>query len=171
MSESNDIYIALQEFIVNFTGAASDHVLQGWPNRAAVPTDDNFVYMRVLTQSRQSTNIHEINAAGDTDTVYQPFRMSIQMDCFGSLSLEWSTIISTILRDPIGTDYLEARGVTCLFSDEARNLTGPLLGSDQNVSRWMVLAELQRIGNVPITTETMTEAEVEIIEVYSRYPA
>lgn len=171
MSEQNDIYIALQEFIVNFTSADSDHVLQGWPNRTPTPEDDDFIYMSILNQSRQSTNIHEINETGDTEIIYQPLRMSIQIDCFGSLSVEWATIISTLLRDYIGTEFLEARGITCLFSDEARNMTGTLLGSDQNVSRWMVEAEIERIGNVQISTETMTIAEVTTIEVYSEYPA
>jgi hypothetical protein len=171
MSEENDIYIALWDFMIEFTTADANHVFQGWPNRAPVSTDDNFIYMSILNQSRQSTNIHEINVAGDEEAIFQPVRIPIQIDCFGSESLTWATTISTLLRDLRGTEYLEARGITCLFSDEAKNLTGVSLGSDQNVSRWMVEAEIQRIAGVTLATETMTEAIVETIEVYSKYPA
>ena len=171
MSQENDIYIALQELIINFTDADNEHVLQGWPDRVAVPVEEDFIFMSVLSQSRQSTNIHEINGAGDAETIFQPVRIPIQIDCFGEKSLEWASILSTILRDPRGTEFLEARGVTCLFSEEARNLTGVHLGDEQNKSRWVVEAELQRISNIILTTETMTEAIVETIEVYSEYPS
>lgn len=171
MSEENDIYVALWDLIIEFTDADSNHVFQGWPNRVPVSVDENFIYMSLLSQSRQSTNIHQINSAGDSESIYQPLRMPVQIDCFGDKSLEWATIISTILRDPRGTEFLEARGVTCLFSEEARNLTGVHMGDEQNKSRWMVEAELQRISVVTLVTETFTEAKVDLIEVYSEYPA
>lgn len=171
MSSENDIYIALWDLIIEFTDADANHVFQGWPNRVPVSPDENFIYMSILNQSRQSTNIHKINGAGDAETIFQPVRIPIQIDCFGDKSLEWATIISTILRDPRGTEFLEARGVTCLFSEEARNMTGVHLGDEQQKSRWVVTGELQRIAEINLATETFTEAIVETIEVYSEYPA
>ncbi len=167
---SDSIYQALGDLIVEFTTAADDHVLQSWPNRAPTPEDPNFIYMSILNQSRQSTNIHEVDEPTKVETISQPLRVPVQIDCYGPEALTWATIISTILRDTRGIDFLKNLGVTSLFSDEAKNLTGVHLGDEQNVNRWMVEAELQYIGSVSLSTETFTEANVDLIEVYATYP-
>ncbi len=177
MSESV-VYQALRELIIQFTGADPDVVLKANPNRTPPPEVDDFMYMFILNQSRQSTNIHEIEDIydGETyvesiETTSQPVRMPVQVDCFGSQALTWATIISTILRDYKGTEFLESRGVTCLFSDEAKDLTGVALGEEQYSNRWMVQAELQRIADLEIVTETFTDVqEPELIEIDSTYP-
>lgn len=170
MSEEKEINKSLREFILNFTDANVNRVLNSWPNRAATPKEDDFIYVAITNQDRQSTNIHEINVAGDEDSIYQPVRIPFQIDCYGPKSLEWATIITTVLRDTAGVDFLDTYGITPLFADEAKNLTGVHLGDDQNISRWMVSGEIQRIAGVTLETETMTEAKVDLIEVYSEYP-
>lgn len=170
MSEEKDIYKALKACILFFTDATASTVLKSWPNKAPTPSGSDFIYMAIMSQTRQSTNIHEINGAGNQETIYQPVRIPIQIDCFGTKSLEWATILSIVLRDRAGIDFLESYGIVSLFSEDARNLTGIALGDEQNVSRWMVEAEIQRIADVTLATETMTEANVDLIEVYSEYP-
>ena len=172
----NEIYQAVGDLIVNFTDADNDKVLQSNPNRAPVPKDDDFIYMFILTQNRQSTNIKEVvlKVEGETTTTentFQPTRLPIQIDCYGPKAFEWATIITTILRDPQGTSFLENLGLTSLFSDDAKNLTDISLGSEQYTSRWMVQAEIQVIQKIEIEIETFEELEnPELIEVYSTYP-
>lgn len=169
MSEAN-IYTALRQFVINFTDANANRVLRGWPNKAPTPSEDDFIYISITDQNRQSTNINEINVAGDEETIYQPVRIPVQVDCFGSSALDRATILSTLFRSSRGVEYLEQYGITPLFSEDARNLTGVALGDEQNISRWMVSAEIQRIAGVSLDTETMIEAKVDLIEVYSEYP-
>lgn len=180
----DDVYALLQAFLMTVTGLAQANVVQGLPNRVAMPeADPGFVSMQATLTKRLRTNLDTGSWLGEVNpdnvSSEQGTLLRVQLDLYGANSGDWAVMVSTLLRDEYGCVALA--GVdgggeplvppTCqpLYVDDAK--MAPLVDSeDQYEQRWIVEAILQYN---PVTTTPMqfaNEASVTVINVDEAYP-
>lgn len=164
-----DVYDVLQPFIVTITGLDPSVVIQGLPNRTAMPeADPGFVSMQATLTKRLRTNIDGGWNGVDNPTGVnseQGTMLRVQLDCYGAASGDWAVMLSTLLRGEYGCAQLagtdgEGNPVVpplCqpLYVDDAK--MAPLVDTeDQYEQRWIVEAILQYN---PVTTTPMQFAD------------
>lgn len=144
------VYVPLAAFISTVTGLDSQHVVQGIPNRASMPSP-GFIGMQTILRRRLATNLHlydEVDPAPTTAGFLESIEMTIQIDCYGPQSTDeiegaedWANILSATLRDEYGVNAL-APTLAPLYADEAQMI--PLVaGEEQYEERWMVTARFE----------------------------
>jgi hypothetical protein len=156
----SDVYTALGNFVVAQLGLAAGQVVQGYPNRVAMPNGP-FVLITGTTKKRLRTNVD--NFAGTSEpapapgpvTSEQGQQIDVQLDCYGPLSSDWSDILTTLLRDNVGCLAL-APVCQPLYADDP--IRAPLTNAElQYEDRWIVQA---RIQYNPVVTTAQTYATV-----------
>jgi len=167
-----DCFVVLQPFIATSLGIDSSLVIQGIPNRTAMPqASPGFVVMTVLRQQRLRTNIDTWDTVVTDPTsiaLEQGIKLDIQIDCYGASAGDWAAILTTVLRDEVGCVALAP---TCqpLYCDDADMI--PLTDSEEQYEqRFTFTASLQYN---PVTTTAMQFADtlsVDVISVDERYP-
>jgi hypothetical protein len=156
----SQVYTALGQFIMAQLGLANVQIVQGYPNRVAMPPTVppagypiGFVVMSGIAKKRLRTNIDTYagtNAAPPAPgpvTAEQGQQLDVQLDCYGPNSSEWSDILTTLLRDNVGCVAL-APVCQPLYADDP--VRAPLTNAElQYEDRWIVTARLQYN---PVTT-------------------
>ena len=168
----SDVYAALGNFIVAQLGLATGQVIQGYPNRVAMPSpaSGGFVVMSAISKKRLRTNVD--NYAGTSMmapapgpvTAEQGQQVDIQLDCYGPFASDWSDILTTLLRDNVACVAL-APACQPLYADDP--IRAPLVDAElQYEDRWIITA---RIQYNPVTTTAQDYATalgpVDIIDV------
>jgi hypothetical protein len=166
------VYTALGNFIVAQLGIAANKVIQGYPNRTAMPSPASagFVVMSAISKKRLRTNIDMFAGTGlpapapGPVTSEQGQQLDIQIDCYGPAASEWSDILTTLLRDNIGCLAL-APVCQPLYADDP--MRAPLIDAEAEYEdRWIVTARLQY--NPVVTTAqdyAVTLGPVDIVDV------
>jgi hypothetical protein len=167
-----DVFTVLQPFIVSSIGIASNLVIQGIPNRTAMPAaSPGFIVMTVLRQARIRTNgdTYDItNPAPTVISIEQGIELDIQIDCYGASSGDWAAILTTLLRDDVGC---QALAPTCqpLYCDDARMI--PLTDSeDQYELRFSFTACLQYNPVITVPMNFADTLTADLIDVQVTYP-
>lgn len=152
------VYTALGNFIVAMLGLDSAHVVQGFPNRVAMPNGP-FVLITAMLKKRLRTNVDNYNSTTDPApapapvTAEQGQQVTVQLDCYGPQSSDWSDILSTLLRDNVGCVAL-APNCQPLYADDP--IRAPLTNAElQYEDRWIVSALIQYN---PVTTVALEYA-------------
>lgn len=155
-----DVYTALGTFIVAQLGLAAGQVIQGFPNRTAMPVG-SFVAMSGMVKKRLRTNVD--NFAGTSQpapalgpvTAEQGQQITVQIDCYGPASSDWSDILSTLLRDNVGCLALAPK-CQPLYADDP--IRAPLTNAElQYEDRWIIQCLIQYN---PVTTTAQDYATV-----------
>jgi hypothetical protein len=164
-----DVYTALGNFIVAQLGLQPGQLVQGYPNRVAMPIDP-FILMTGIAKKRLRTNIDTFSGTSDPApapgpvTSEQGQQVTVQLDCYGPFSSEWSDILTTLLRDNIGCLAL-APVCQPLYADDP--IRAPLVDAElEYEDRWIVQARLQM--NVIVTTSqtyAVSLGPVDIVDV------
>lgn len=141
-----DVYTKLGAFVTSMLGLAAGQVIQGYPNRVAMPNGP-FVLMTGMLKKRLRTNVD--NFAGTSDvapapgpvTSEQGQQVTVQLDCYGPQSSNWSDILSTLLRDNVACLAL-APVCQPLYADDP--IRAPLVDAEmQYEDRWIITALIQ----------------------------
>lgn len=167
---------ALGGFIVAQLGLSSYQVIQGYPNRVAMPpatntgTPSGFVVMTTLSKKRLRTNVDNFSATNSPApapgpvTSEQAQQLDVQLDVYGPNASEWADVLTTLLRDNIGCVAL-APNCQPLYADDP--IRAPLINAEmQYEDRWIVTARLQY--NAVVTTGqtyAVTLGPVDIVDV------
>lgn len=174
------VYIPIFEYIKSVTGLDDAHVVQGLPNRAAMPLP-GFVSFQTITRSRMRTNVDlwdELTEPPVSAGIVECVELRVQIDCYGPSSCDWADILSATLRDEYGCDLLGSLAAAQtppfelqpLYADEARLI--PLVdGEDQYEERWSVDAHLQFNPVTTIPQQYADVVDLTLINVEEAYPA
>lgn len=153
-----DVYTVLGSFIIAQLGLNAGQVVQGYPNRVAMPTGP-FVLITGMLKKRLRTNVDNYQSTTDPApapgpvTAEQGMQVDVVLDCYGPQSSDWSDILSTLLRDNVGCLALAPK-CQPLYADDP--MRAPLVDAEaQYEDRWIVTA---RIQYNPITTTAQTYA-------------
>ena len=137
------VYAALGAFITSTLGLSTGQVIQGYPNRVAMPPLGGFVVMAMINAKRLRTNI-DVTPSGanpTTQTMEQGTQLDIQLDVYGPSAGDWAQILTTVLRDDVGCVALAP---TCqpLYADDP--IRAPLdSAEEQYEDRWIIQAMIQ----------------------------
>jgi hypothetical protein len=163
------VYTALGAFIVAQLGLSAGQVIQGYPNRTAMPTPASagFVVMSAISKKRLRTNID--NFAGTSSpapapgpvTSEQGQQVDVQLDVYGPSASDWADILVTLLRDNVACVAL-APACQPLYADDP--IRAPLINAEQQYEdRWIVTARIQY--NPVVTTAQTYATALDINEV------
>jgi hypothetical protein len=169
-----DLYTVLSTFLQTILGLAQSVVLQGLPNRSAMPpAAPGFVTMQLTHNNRQNYNIDTwdyTDPAPIIATKEQHVAMRLQIDFYGATSGDWATIFTTIWRDEVGVLQLTP---TC----EPLYTGDPMLAALEDdelqyEQRWTVEAFLQYnpVTTVPQDFMASPYGPVQVINVDKTYP-
>lgn len=138
--------------------------IQGLVNRAAMPIG-GFIAMTTLKQRRLSTNTKAYSdsfAAGlptGTKAITQATEWTVQIDCYGTQSMQWANILTTLFRDESSCKALDPY-LQPLDADDPTQ--APMInGEQQYEQRWIVTAKFQYNPTTIISQQFFDQATVE----------
>lgn len=169
-----DVYTALGNFIVAQLGLSSGQVVQGYPNRVAMPVGP-FVLMTAMTKKRLRTNVDTYESTTDPApapgpvTAEQAQQVDIQLDVYGPDSSDWADILTTLLRDNVGCEALAPK-CQPLYADDP--IRAPLTNAElEYEDKWIVTARIQYNAIVTTAQEYATViGPVNLIDVDVEFP-
>ena len=160
-----DIYTAVFYFIESYglpaMSAAPDtgRIFRGYSNRMVLPADNEYAVMTIVGQRRRGTNIETFDASkaeagekGDA-ALYELIFTDVQIDFYSEANspTDYARLraqaIETIGRSPWGVKFFKQHGISCLYCDDARDLS-TVTDSAQYVSRWSVTLHLSHINSI-----------------------
>lgn len=166
------IYVAVKAFIVTVTGLDPSLVLQGLPNRDAMPlASPGFVTMQLTLGARLNYNIDTWDPTDPAPTAISSethWKERIQVDFYGQASGDWSRVFAGLWKDETACLALEP---VCdpLYANDP--LLGPLDDSEQQYeARWTVEAFLQYNPVTTVPMQFANTATVTLINVDKAYP-
>lgn len=165
-----DLYTAVKAFLVDILPVDPDFVIQGLGNRTAMPAGPCVVMTAILNGRLRTNQVtwDENDPAPTELTAEQGVQVTMQIDCYGSDSMDWAEIIATLWRDDYGCTALAP---TCqpLFSDDPRQI--PLIDSEmQYEARWLVSAQLQYNPVVSTPSQFADTLSVALVNVDEKFP-
>lgn len=146
LPDSDAILIkALGDFCVEYLDFDNKKplVVRGYVNKVSKPKTNDYVLITPMSMTRLATNRHEWQGEKSLETITQPVRRRVQIDCFGSMAAVWAKILSTLLRDYVGCDFLKPYGIAPLFVEDPQEMASDT-GEEQYVPRFMLGAMLQQ---------------------------
>lgn len=163
-------YTAIVAFIMSVTGLALENIDRGIQNRVAMPKP-GFIVLQFLNQNRLRTNINRTGTASppSTATLEEAVELAFQIDCYGTQSHEWATMLSTLLRDEYSVNALSPSGVTPLYADDARFMP-TVFGESQYESRWRLDARFQMNLITTIPQQYADALELTLVSVTEKFP-
>lgn len=166
------IYIAVKAFLVTVTGLDPSLVLQGLPNRSAMPAaSPGYVTMQLTLGNRLNYNIDTWDPTAVAPTAISSethWKERMQVDFYGQQSGDWSRVFAGLWKDETACLALEP---TCdpLYAHDP--LLAPLDDSEQQYeSRWTVEAFLQYNPVTTVPMQFADTAQVTLINVDKAYP-
>lgn len=152
------LFIALKALIMAIVPGVE--VIQGLGNGVPTPAGQ-FICMTASGQRRLRTNVSTYNGEDGTRTVEQGTDYSIQVDCYGPLSSDHATAISTLWLDPYACDMLAPYGCQPLFVTDPSQ--SALVNGEENYEqRWMVTAVLQFNPVITVSQEFADDLNVSL---------
>lgn len=171
------LYRLVKALVVTATGLDPALVIQGLPNRAAMPAAaPGFAMMQVTATQRLRTNQETwdlTSPSPDHLDVEQGTQVRMQLDLYGGASGDWAVILCTLLRSEYACTVLAGADpanpvVVPLFS--ADPFLAPLSDSEEQYEdRWTVEAVLQYnpVTSVPMQfADTLTVTLTNVDETY-----
>jgi len=166
------IYVVVKAFLVTVTGLDPSLILQGLPNRSAMPAAaPGFVTMQLTLGNRLNYNIDtwdptDPNPAAISSETHWKERM--QVDFYGQASGDWSRVFAGLWKDETACLALEPTADPLYANDP---LLAPLDDSEQQYeSRWTVEAFLQYNPVTTVPMQFANTATVTLINVDEAYP-
>jgi hypothetical protein len=167
-----DVYVAVQAFVMSVTGLGMPLVIQGLPNRSAMPpAAPGFVTMQLERAKRLRTNQvtwDPLAIAPTSLDVEQGTELRLQLDLYGAASGDWGVMLQTLLRDETGCIAL-APACQPLYASDAQ--LAPLEDDElQYEQRWTIEAILQYNPVTSVPMQFADTAVVTVINVDEAYP-
>lgn len=167
------LYQAVKPFLVTVTDLDPSLVIQGLPNRTAMPpASPGFVMMEFTRQTRLRTNIETWSRSKITPPTTieaeQGTMVRLQTDFYGATAGDWAVVFTTLWRSEAGCIAL-APNCQPLYSDDP--VLGPLEDDeDQYEQRWSIMSYLQYNPVVSVPTQFSDSLEISLINVDERFP-
>ena len=163
------VFIGLRAFVLDVLAVGPTNVIKGQANRVPMPAGPNFVILTPTGRAQLATTVRTYEpsddpapAVGQRDTQRQT-RLDIQIDVYGPAAAENVQILSTLLRDMYGCDFLRPHRVQPLYCGDPKQL--PLVtGEQQYLARWMLGATLQFNPTVSTSQQFADIVDVTLVE-------
>jgi hypothetical protein len=170
-------FTALRSWIKDVLPAAVE-VVRGDNNRVPSPKNDFVVLSHINkrmiewpTETYTDDFVETLTITGtEVITNTQPIDFSIQVDCYGANSGDYSTMLAILWSTSQACSFLDPLGIQPLYMDDPKHV--PFIdGEKQYEERWVTTAHLQYNPAVSTAMQFTSTAEVEIVNVDRTYPA
>ena len=163
------VFIGLRAFVRDVLTLTDLNVVKGQANRVPMPVGPDFVVLTPTGRAQLATTVRTYEpsddpapAVGQRDTQRQT-RLDVQVDVYGPAAAENVQIVSTLLRDMYGCDFLGPYLVQPLYCGDPRQM--PLVtGEQQYLARWMLGATLQFNPTVSTSQQFADIVDVTLVE-------
>lgn len=164
------VFIGLRAFMLDVLTIGPANVVKGQANRVPMPAGPNFVILTPTGRAQLATTARTYRPSDDPaptdgarDTQRQT-RLDVQVDIYGPAAAENVQIVSTLLRDMYGCDFLRPHKVQPLYCSDPRQL--PLItGEKQYEQRWMLGATLQFNPTVSTSQQFADIVDITFVEI------
>ena len=160
----DDIMTATRAFLLAVLPTGVE-VIQGQQNLAPEPRGPNHIVMTPARREQLRATTHDYDGTANTNTITRSTGFHLTLDIYGPSASDNAQVVSTLLRDAYGCQFLAAYGIQPLYCDDGQQM--PLVnGEFQYENRWMVRAVLQANPSVAVGAEfsdivitTLTKAD------------
>jgi hypothetical protein len=166
------LYVAVKAFLVTVTGLDPSLVLQGLPNRSAMPpASPGFVTMQLTGGTRLNYNVDTWDTTDPAPSIISSethWKEKMQVDFYGAGAGDWSRVFAGLWKDETACLALEP---VCdpLYANDP--MLAPLDDDEQQYeSRWTVEAFLQYNPVTSVPMQFADTFEVTLISVDEAYP-
>ena len=175
-----NIYEAVGRFLLKYAVPAvpQENIYKGFKNRVALPKGTNeYIIMTLLNQVRHGTNVDTYSATGlpvtadGINTTKQLVELAVQIDCYSDShdGRQRATAIEMMARSPHGVQFFNQFGMSCLYADDVRDLTG-VTDADQFVYRYMTTLHLTYWAQIDQTLPWFDAVDVDLKNVDVTFP-
>lgn len=175
------LYGQLAPWLCDITGLDQSVVLQGLPNRAAMPpADPGFIAMTILRRERLNYSIigQSDDVTDDTQTNETHYKVTVQLDFYGAAAYDWCGIVESLWKSAEGCAALG--GLDSDGNPLANPICQPLYtdpsilaalddGEEEYENRWLLGAVMQYNPVVMSVQDYATAATVQLINVDEAY--
>lgn len=168
----DDLYLVLQPFLATITGLDPSVVIQGLPNRAAMPpASPGYISMTDVTRKRLNYNIDTYDTANPDPTqinIESHWQIGMQLDVYGPTAFDMTTAIEALWFDDVGVQALKP---TCspLYTDPS--MQAPLTDSEEQYERHYVITAYLQYNPVVTNPQQFANAgAVNNRNVYATFP-
>jgi hypothetical protein len=166
------LYEVLSTFLQSVSGLGQSLVIQGLPNRTAMPpAAPGFVTMQLTRAGRLNYNIvtwDTTNPAPTEISVEVHVMLRLQVDFYGATSGDWATIFAALWKDETACLALEPLADPLYANEE---MLAPLEDDEQQYEqRWTIEAFLQYNPVVTVPMQFANVFTVTLINVDETYP-
>jgi hypothetical protein len=166
------IYVVVQAFLQTITGLGQSLVIQGLPNRTAMPpASPGFVSMQIGRTKRLRTNVVTWDTTIDDPTsiqIEQGTEVQMQVDFYGSAAGDWCVAFEALWRDETGCLALEPVGDP-LYTDEGQ--LAPLEDDEEQYEQhWTITGILQYNPVVSPPMQFADTLSISLTNVDEAYP-
>lgn len=176
-----DIYAAVFAFINAYglpampAAPTTGRIFRGYSNRMVLPPDNEYAVMTIVGQKRRGTNVETFDgskAKEDEDgeaTLSELILCDVQIDFYSppDTGTEAARLraqaLETVGRSPWGTKFFRDHGISCLYCDDARDLSA-VTDSAQYVSRWSVTLHLAYNASIKAELPWFDAVEIQKIK-------
>lgn len=168
-----DVYEAVRQFILAYglPGYPLANIYQGWQNRAALPTENEYAVMSILWMQQHGTAV-EFFTAPDPDesvpgelTVKALTEIVVQVDFCSEddTARQRADRLSVVTRSSLGVMHFSDFGLSSLYADNVRDLSF-VGGEEQFVRRYTATLHLSTNNGVTADFDYFNKVQMERIE-------
>lgn len=161
----DQIMAALRAFILHVLPDGIE-VVQGQDNFVTMPPGADFIIITPAQRQQFSQTVRDYDAGEEEKEISRSTALHFQIDAYGANASDNVQVITTLLRDAFGFDFLTPYGVAPLYCDDGHQM--PLVSGEKTwIARWMMRGILQ--ANLAITMpQQFTDAD-KLITVLTEY--
>lgn len=156
------MYLAVNDFILQFTDVQQDNLYRGYQNRATLPQINDWTAYYEQEERRIGTNVEEYTDTRLTIHTYREYTMNI--DFCGSnrdVLAERAKRLAIVGRSTVGCNFFKEYGISLNYAEDVRYL--PFVDEEQQyIHRYRIVLHLTRWDSVTINQETAIHADVYI---------
>lgn len=164
------ILTGLRAFLLDVLTVGPANVVRGQQNRVPMPVGPNFVIMTPTARGQLATTVRTYRpsddpapAEGERDT-QRSTRLDVQLDVYGPGAAENAQIVTTLLRDVYGCDFLRPHLCQPLYCGDPTQL--PLItGEKQYEQRWTIPTSLQFNPTVSTSQQFADNVAITLAEI------
>ncbi len=160
---SNNIQIAVYEFIAAYTNIEKNNIIKGWQSTSILPADsESYAVFTVINERRRGTNVEEYDPANEKVTVTKSNIIDIQIDIVAKTNMqarENAAMLETMARSSYGVDFFNKYSIGLLYADDARAIE-TISKTDNFVNRYMLMLHVEEINAVTVSQEYFDKVEV-----------
>lgn len=171
-----DVYTAMFDFVKAFALPAlpDANIYRAWQNRVALPTQEDFCVMSIISGIRVGTNVKIKNIDPATDILRirtcTLMKATVQLDFYSQNheGQQRAFAIEMVSRDAMAVDFLAAYNIAPLYIDPPKEMVMPA-GNNQYNQRYMVQLHINFWASMDANVNWFNSVNLNMVNVDERY--